>query len=107
MNLLDPSLAAAPRFAERAAIIAGDGGRTSFAELVTGSAALVGAWARAGGGRGGAGRVGARRGAGGPPVAGGGGGGVSAAATGCSSPCRSAPRCTRAWRRSGASARSP
>jgi len=52
MNLLDPFLAGAERHAERIAIVAGDGRRTSFAELIASSAALASAWRRAGIGKG-------------------------------------------------------
>jgi acyl-coenzyme A synthetase/AMP-(fatty) acid ligase len=52
VNLLDPFLAGAERHAARTAIVAGDGVRTSFGELIASSAALASAWRRAGIGKG-------------------------------------------------------
>lgn len=52
MNLLEPFLASAERHAQRIAIVAGDGGRTTFGELIALSAGLAAAWRRAGIGRG-------------------------------------------------------
>jgi non-ribosomal peptide synthetase component E (peptide arylation enzyme) len=53
MNLLDPFLRNAEQHGDRIAIVAGNGDRRSFADLITASsAALASAWRRAGIGKG-------------------------------------------------------
>jgi acyl-coenzyme A synthetase/AMP-(fatty) acid ligase len=52
MNLLDPFLRNAEQHGDRIAIVAGNGDRVSFADLITASSALASAWRRAGLGRG-------------------------------------------------------
>ena len=52
MNLLDPFLDKAERHADRAAIVAGTGERTSFSALIARSSALASAWSRRGIGQG-------------------------------------------------------
>ncbi|POR53333.1 AMP-binding protein [Bosea psychrotolerans] len=52
MNLLEPFLRNAEQHGDRSAIVAGNGERTSFADLIGASSALASTWRRAGIGRG-------------------------------------------------------
>lgn len=52
MNLLDPFLQSAERHGDRTAIVAGNGDKTSFVDLIAVSSALAAAWQRAGIGKG-------------------------------------------------------